>query len=151
MAVESCATEKQVVETVEAPTAEDTTATPNCGIEHPSDANSAGIKKRPSPIANSDSKYESPMKKVTVEIDAEESLEAIEGDESEGTISPVEESAEEQPTDKAVTKGEKTEEKPAANEQPSKASQEEVTENTLPEEVDTADEKSPQVQAAEGD
>ena len=149
MAVDSCAIENPVAEIVVAvpTTAEESAGTSNCGIASPSDDNTTCINKRPSPIPVSDSKYESPMKKVLVETVAEEPVEAIGGEGGEGAGGPVEE----QPVDEEVVKGEATDEKPKDDGMSLKAPEEEVLVIAPVGEVEPDDKTSEPVQAAEGD
>ncbi|GAX27454.1 hypothetical protein FisN_23Hh082 [Fistulifera solaris] len=150
MAVENCDTEKAVTETIEA-VAEACAGTPSCADDAPSDE-SAGAKKRPSPVATGEDKYESPMKKVPVEIVAEESREAAGEDALEGTTSPVEEAAEEEPTVEAIAEEEKPSEEAEASEEADKASTAEIPVITsVGDDVVKAVEVSPQPQEVEAE
>jgi hypothetical protein len=150
MAVENCDTEKPVTETVEA-VAKECAGTPNCAVDSPSDEN-AGAKKRPSPVATGEDKYESPMKKVPVEIVAEESRKAAGGDALECTTSPVEEAEEEEPTGAVIAGEEKSSENSEASDEADKACQVEVPVITsVGNDVVKAVEVSPQLQEAEAE
>ncbi|GAX27343.1 hypothetical protein FisN_23Lh082 [Fistulifera solaris] len=151
MAVENCDTEKPVTETVVEAVAEECAGTPNGAVDAPSDEN-VGMKKRPSPAATGEDKYESPMKKVSVAIVAEESREAAGDDALESTTSPVEEAAEEEPTGEVIVEGEKPSEEAEASEEADKASKAEVPVVTsVGDDVVKAVEVSPQLQDVEAE
>lgn len=148
MTVDSCATENPVGEILVAvpTTAEDSAGTSNCDIASPSDNAISGVKKRPSPVPVSNSKYESPMKKVFVELVAEEPVEAVGGGDCEGTGSPVAGNVEKQPTDKVAADEE------AANEMTEKDDPEkDVAESSPVGEVELEVQTSQPIEAAESD
>ncbi len=150
MAIESLDTEKEIMESAESTTKEETAETPGGGTECASDEKVCP-KKRPSPVKLGDTDEESPAKKVVIDVVEEESVECM----KEAVITQEfvgNPAAEEQPTAEVAAEGQKAEEDTNANNPSSEVEtpHEPVSENELVKDAETADKDEPQVEVADG-